>query len=962
MTRSAKSFIILFLLLCTPYIYANSEWSSFIINFDKSLFGKGAQTWQIDPYNTTWTYFANSNGLLQFDGSVWKVFQLKNRSNVRSVLSSNNQKRIYVGGINEFGYFQPAPSGQMTYHCLSDSLNEAERAFGNVWGIHEIDNILYFQGDGYIIKYLNGKYTLIPADHKIDCSSVINGTLYLGTSQGVKVLIGNTLFPLQGADILERERIRGIVPYQEGMLIVTAYHGLYYWDKQSLTPFKTGAEDFMSKNEVFCVAAHENKIAMGTIHKGIVLIDTQNSTLKYFNENNGLRNNTVLSITFDDSGNLWAGLDSGINYLCINSPFTNLYSYPHSYGTGYAAAVENKTLYLGTNRGLYYTEYPILTDGNLPNIRTVQNSSGQVWDLCEIDKELLCLHDRGIFKIEENTLKRISDLTGVWTCRQVLGDPTKMFVGVYDGMYLLEKQKGNWTTVCKIAGIDDSCKRIEQEARDILWIQNGDKIMRVKLNNQLTAVNEVKKFGVNEGLSGAKETNIIKLKDHIYFTTSKGMYQFDAGTNKMVPSEELNKLLNGNSDYCYLAEQGNKIISLSPHELCIASLNTYKKGTDTNIYPIHQSLLELVPSFENIITLTDSTFIIPNENGFALFNTPDNKEKNSSNHSVFIQNIYLTYPKDSLIYTANFLKSKPTPEIKYENNSIRFEYGQSFFTLYDDIRYQYRLNHDNWSDYTTTNIKEYSNLSEGEYLFEVKILHPDGTTSEDSISFVILAPWYRSISAYICYGILFLMFLWSIYRWEEKRLKRKKHQLELEKNNELHQMEKAYEAEKERQEQQIIELEKEKLHHDLQHKSQEMANLMINFVRKNEMLTEIKQEILKVSSTLRGESNKESKRQLMIINSKIDSNIQSDDVLKRIEEQFDLIHNNFMKRLSSRHSDLSLNERMMCAYLIMNLSTKEIAPLLNISVRGVETIRYRLRKKFNLTREDSLTEYLNKEI
>ena len=104
------------------------------------------------------------------------------------------------------------------------------------------------------------------------------------------------------------------------------------------------------------------------------------------------------------------------------------------------------------------------------------------------------------------------------------------------------------------------------------------------------------------------------------------------------------------------------------------------------------------------------------------------------------------------------------------------------------------------------------------------------------------------------------------------------------------------------------------------------------------------------------------KKQLILINNKIDSNIQSDEVLKRIEDQFDLIHNNFMKRLHEKHPDLSNNERMMCAYLKMNLSTKEIAPLLNISVRGVETIRYRLRKKFHLEREESLTDYLSNKL
>ncbi|WP_373721867.1 triple tyrosine motif-containing protein, partial [Bacteroides heparinolyticus] len=279
-----------------------------------------------------------------------------------------------------------------------------------------------------------------------------------------------------------------------------------------------------------------------------------------------------------------------------------------------------------------------------------------------------------------------------------------------------------------------------------------------------------------------------------------------------------------------------------------------------------------------------------------------------------------------------------------------------------DVRFQYRLNKGSWSDFTTVHTKEYSNLSEGDYVFEVKAIFPDGTTAMDMIEFRILPPWYRSITAYICYFILLLFVLLYVYRWDDVRVKRKKQQAVVEKDKELHEMEKEYEAEKARQEKQIMQLEKERLEYDLKHKSQEMANLMINFVRKNEMLTEIKSEIIKVAAMLKGEGVRESKQQLILINSKIDSNIQSDEVLKRIEEQFDLIHNNFMKRLHEKHPELSNNERMMCAYLKMNLSTKEIAPLLNLSVRGVETIRYRLRKKFGLEREDNLTDYLENQL
>lgn len=942
-----------------PSTQTLAGWNDFIINFDKSVYGKGAQTWQIAPYDDKWVYFANKNGMVQFDGNVWSVFPLNNSSDVRSILPSATQKRIYVGGINEFGYYEPGTDGSLAYHCMSDTLDTPMRFLGNVWGIHEADNILYMQGDNRVVKYLNGKYTDIEMQAKIDCSNMVDGILYIGTDKGVWLLVGNTFFPLQGADALASMRIRGIVPYKKGVLVVTAYNGMFYCDGRTMEPFITGAEDFMRENEVFCVATKDNKIVLGTIHQGLLLIDCENMRLKYFNENNGLRNNTVLSVSFDPAGNLWAGLDSGIDYVCLSSPFTNLYSYPNSYGTGYMAAVEGEYLYLGTNRGLYYTSYPVKLDGNLPDIKPMPQSSGQVWNLCRIGDELFCLHDRGIFLIQGTSVKRTTDITGAWCCQMVVGRTDLMYVGVYNGVYLVEKKNGVWQTVCKIEGMDDSCRLFEQESEKVIWIYNTDHVTRVELNDDFTKALKVREYNAQDGFPAGHNMYVSKIEGRVYFATSHGVYKYNLHKDVMEPCPDMNNLLNGATVYSRLLEYNDRLISLSPHEICIANLGTYKRGSNTSINPIQQSLMELVPTFETIVPLSDSLMVVPNEEGFALFSIPAVRERQDRSHSLYIRNMYLSYPKDSLVYTANFLGQKPVPMISYSMNSVRFDYGLSLFAMGDDIHFQYRLNKGAWSDFTTIRTKEYSNLSEGEYQFEVKAIFPDGTTSSDEITFRVLPPWHRSTPAYICYVVLILLALWYVYRWDDVRVKRKKQQAVVEKDIELHEMEKEFEEEKTRQEKQIIQLEKEKLEFDLQHKSQEMANLMINFVRKNEMLTEIKSEIFKVSTQLKGEGAREGKQQLVLINSKIDANIQSDEVLKRIEDQFDLIHNNFMKRLHAKHPDLSNNERMMCAYLKMNLSTKEIAPLLNISVRGVETIRYRLRKKFDLDREDSLTDYLN---
>lgn len=932
-----------------------ADWNNFIINYNKNLYGKGFQTWQIAAYNDNWVYFANQKGMLQYNGNAWSMFPLNNGSDVRSVLPSYSRKRVYVGGINEFGYFEPSPEGKLSYVCMSDSLNGVEREIGNVWGIHENDDILYLQGEGRVLKYLNGKYVTLHSDWRIDCSDMVNGILYVGTEKGVWVVVGNTFFPLRGAESLSSERIRGIIPHGKGIIIVTAYKGLFYYHENKVTPFLTGAEGFMFHNEVFCVASSSDLIALGTVHKGILLINKKTMQVKHFNENNGLQNNTVLSLAFDSQNNLWAGLDSGIDYICLNSALTNLYS--HSYGTGYSALLADDYLYLGTNRGLYYTHFPVRMNEGQTQIYSVPNSSGQVWDLCRVGDDLFCLHDRGIFLVKGTSMSRVSDIVGAWTCRPVLGTADKMYVGVYGGLYLMEKKNGEWKKVCKIEGLPDSSRFFEQESARIIWVSCLNKNMRVELDETLTKVQNIVVYDSNKGFPFEREVYVCKIDGKICFTTPVGIYSYNRTEDRIEPDEDLNKHLNGKCPYSRLVESKGRLISLNHREICIVDL--HKPFDHHAIIPIERLSVELVDGAEAIVPISDSLLVIPNDKGFALCKIPPFYKQKDYSQSVRVGNVYLSYPKDSLVYTDNFLSRKNEIAIPYSKNAIRFEYGLSLFAYGEDVSYQYRLNRQKWSDFTSLKVKEYSNLPEGEYTFEVKAVFPDGALSVDAYSFRILPPWYRTNMAYGCYLALILPFFWAVYRWDDLRVKRKKKQAVVEKDKELYEMEKEYEKETARKERQIMQLEKEKLEHDLKYKSQEMTNLMINFVRKNEMLTEIKSDLFKVISALKGENTKEPKKMLLVVNNKIDSNIQSDDVLKRIEEQFDLVHNNFMKRLGEKHPDLSLNERMMCAYLKMDLSSKEIAPLLNISVRGVETIRYRLRKKFALEREESLIDYLN---
>lgn len=259
----------------------------------------------------------------------------------------------------------------------------------------------------------------------------------------------------------------------------------------------------------------------------------------------------------------------------------------------------------------------------------------------------------------------------------------------------------------------------------------------------------------------------------------------------------------------------------------------------------------------------------------------------------------------------------------------------------------------------SSGIKEFTNLKEGDYIFEVRALAADGSESIDSIEFTVLPPWWRSLWAMIFYFVLFALIVWCCVLWGKRRVRRKQLDLVKEKDAEIARQQADFERESKLKDHKIVQLEKEQLDKELRHKAQEMATVMMSLAHKNETLQTVKRELQNIQQLL-PKTSTDARRALQELQGKVTVDIKSDEVLKRVEEEFDLVHNDFIKKLRMDYPDLTNNEVLMCAYIKMNLSTKEIAPLLNISVRGVETMRYRIRKKFNLEREDSLTEFLSK--
>ena len=133
-------------------------------------------------------------------------------------------------------------------------------------------------------------------------------------------------------------------------------------------------------------------------------------------------------------------------------------------------------------------------------------------------------------------------------------------------------------------------------------------------------------------------------------------------------------------------------------------------------------------------------------------------------------------------------------------------------------------------------------------------------------------------------------------------------------------------------------------------KNRELAVSTMSLIKKNELLSLIKEDLKHTSV----DNNKSIKSVI----STITKNISEEDTWTVFKEAFDNADNDFLKKVKLAHPSLTPNDLRLCAYLRLNLSSKEIAPLLNISVRSVEIKRYRLRKKMDLPHEQGLVEYI----
>jgi ligand-binding sensor domain-containing protein/DNA-binding CsgD family transcriptional regulator len=957
-------FLFFLLLLPQGYIMAIHPC---VRNFSHKTTHSGTQNWDIIQYENNWMYFANNNGLLEFDGNKWTVYPISNYTNVRSLYYHRKTDRIYAGAFNEFGYYERNETGLLQYFSLIDKISANNRNFNEIWNISSIDNIIYFQGDKDIFQYKNGRITHHLFPSKIDCSAAVyNSFIVCSKPNGAFFLNGNMFIKIPNSEMLQGKKVCAILPFQKNkVLFVTEFNGLFVFDGNSVEVFKTDIDRFLSENQVFCAGIKDSKLAIGTVRKGLVVKDFENNSNFFSNTFSGLQNNTILSMAFDNQNNLWLGLDKGIDYVLIDSPVYELISSINQIGTGYCSLMENNNLYLGTNQGLYHTNFPIAESPEPANIQLVNGMQGQVWSMMKIDNTIFCGTDHGAYYFSGKNIIQIPGISGTWNFRKMNQHPDCIIGSSYQGFFVLRKNGGKWELSNFLKGFSDAGGMFEVGENDCIWFSHWMKgISKLTLNQTLDSVIQAKTYDTSKGFPTIRNNTLFLLDSAIRFSSENGFYAYDKKKDLIIKDTKLDKLFNQppHSVRLFQNNKGDLWCISTTYIAAAFKENNQKYRVDSISF--NQLKTMIVPGFEHFNFVDNDHLIVSTEDGFSWINLRNLKNSSSENNfQVSISNVYLTSKFDSLVNGyVNIANQKQIPKFDHKHNSIRFEFTAPEYRKEGMVQYSYKLeDYDTeWSTFSPNTSKEYTKIKKGSYTFRVRAksqLNPK--IAETSYQFIILPAWYETTLAYIIYSLVVVFLLILLLKFIKKSSQKGALKMKEQKEQEMKEQGKRFLLEAKEKEKEIIALKNQRLQYELRHKSQELADSTMNLIRKNEILTDIIQNLNKISSSLN--KNKEQQaifNELKKIQEEIKSNIEHDNNWKKFEENFDLVYENYLKRLTETYPNLTVTDKKICAYLKMGLSSKDIAPLLNMSYRSVEMSRYRLRKKMNLDRNVSLSDFL----
>jgi ligand-binding sensor domain-containing protein/DNA-binding CsgD family transcriptional regulator len=950
-----KQFVIIFFLTLSGSFLGqllNAPGTPIIKNFTEESINRDLTIFGISQNTNGIMYFATPSGLLEYDGFRWKNYTYKLESDLRAVLYAD-QKHIYTSGHGGFGYWSPNNLGDLEYTSLFFKLPEQEAPLLPIFSrIKEINGKIFFQSFQQIFVYdpLADKLEVIQANKGFNVLLTSMGRAFIQeTGMGLFELKGLELLAVEGIENKDLHILNVFVKNNNELLIVTKNNGFWSWKENKLSKNKWEINTIIEANLVNDISEFQNdKFIIGTLRKGMYVISENGKILAHQEKNNGLLDNTIRKVFIDLNDNVWLGMENGLSYLQITSNTSYLLDYEGAFGTVFTSHLKDSLLYLGTNQGLFVK--------NLRNpgakIKLVDNSIGQIWEIEKIGNQTLVGTHEGISVLENQKLKLLHEEGGAWVFKMHPKFKDILYVGFYSGIAVFKLIKGKWVFEKKWNNYGESSRFLAFDKYGDLWVTHPSKgYYRLSLSSDGVDLESFEFYGVSNK-HVATYAYICDIDEDLVFYNPKGFFSFDPIGNTFIPQKYSSELFRNIKGINSIVQKGNIFWYSTPNNIgyILRARNRFNNVRNP-FYSIRNKHLNDFNKFEKV---NDSIFAIGIDNG-VVFHNVNELDLNAEKETPIIRIIEFISKIDTI---NEGIDRKQLRDIPNGNNFLKVGIALPKNPLANSYKIQYRLNglHTEWSDWEFISELNFPALSPGNYVLELRSGGENETISEIiSAEFYLKYPWYLTKIVFVGYALL-LLGIHGVYRFYYKKKNLK--QIEVLKQKEADKrasQEEKFKLDRLETERELLLLREENLSLEIKKKNSALASATLNNIKKNELLNDLVEHMNKIDRELVNSSLHVPVRKVI---KKIKSNLLNKEDWLTFQLHFNNSHALFFEKLREKHQDLSSNEIKLCAYLKLNLSSKEIAALMHVAITSVEQSRYRLRKKINIDKDMKLVNYI----
>ena len=593
---------------------------------------------------------------------------------------------------------------------------------------------------------------------------------------------------------------------------------------------------------------------------------------------------------------------------------------------------------------------------------------GQVWSLNEIGGTVFCCHNRGLFIVDGSRMRPLCTDEGFWKV-QPLPDG-RVLAGSYSGFRVLSKDtppaplaKGSVNSavtewqVTRVKGFDDTAFRWQVDPTGAVWAVATAGLVHLQWADEQTfdsqSVHPYNEAHDWINISRLGEQIVISSLDYCRVVGADGVLRHDENL--------MNNCLAGETYYAQMLQdsRGNNLFIIDGTlYIRIRQGETYMPAQ-----PLYSNKPDFVGGFENIYETADG-YIIGTLQGYSMLqpSVVSRQPSEPSVPTIYLREVSMVNHDGKAVYGESLgsddlstLNSQRSTEdcptvfvLPYDEYALRFSCSIDR-TPAGNTMYAYRLlpRDKEFTPLTPRAYYECSSLEQGRYTLQVKCLSAAENALPAEVTrswqFVVLPPWYMTWWAYCLFAVLTLLWLsgvaYVLYVIADRSKRKALHEQQL----------------------RILQLENDRTQTRLQAKSQELTRIMHEEAIKQEDLAFAHEQLDKCLHDLQTHNLKKVEERLNNLKQHITSKAGDESIdWQRFEENFDEVNAGFCKQLTERYPWMNKQERKLCIYIRMGLLTKEIAPMLGLSTRGVEMLRYRMRCKMDLDAQANLKDYLTK--